>query len=145
MHIGRGATASKTEAIYFPPRHQAYAAADTSHFLVGGTGFVELSESFTYLGSIIHFFLTSNADVCKRIKTATTAFEASKNLFGHKYLSEKVNGQVCTALVLYALLYGCEVWPFREDFIQPDTIQSSLELENQAYVPRIGGGGLSEK
>jgi hypothetical protein len=37
MHIGRGATASKTEAMYFPPPRQAYAAADTSRFIVDGT------------------------------------------------------------------------------------------------------------
>jgi hypothetical protein len=118
MHIGRGATASKTEAMYFPPPRQAYAAADTSRFLVDGTGFVEFSESFKYLGSVIHYSLTSDADICKRIKSATAAFGALKNLFGDKYLSEKVKGQVYTALVLSTLLYGCEVWSLREDLFQ---------------------------
>ena len=74
MHIGRGAAASKTEAMYFPLPRQAYAAADTSRFLVDGTGFIEFSESFKYLGSIIHYSLTSDADVHKRIKSATAAF-----------------------------------------------------------------------
>jgi hypothetical protein len=62
-HIGRGATAPKTETIYFPPPRQAYAAADTPRFLVEGTGFVELSEKFKYLGSVIHCPLTSDAGV----------------------------------------------------------------------------------
>ena len=44
MYIGCGATASQTEAMYFPPQRQAYAAADTSRFLVDGSRFVELSE-----------------------------------------------------------------------------------------------------
>ena len=110
MHIGRGAAASKTEAMYFPLPRQAYAAADTSRFLVDGTGFIEFSESFKYLGSIIHYSITSDADVHKRIKSATAAFGALKNLFGDKYLSEKVKGQVYTALVLSTLLYGCEAW-----------------------------------
>ena len=118
MHIGRGAAASKTEAMYFPPPRQAYAAADTSRFLVDGSGFVEFSESFKYLGSIIHYSLTSDADVHKRVKSATAAFGALKNLFGDKYLSEKVKGQVYTALVLSTLLYGCEVWSLREDLFQ---------------------------
>ena len=48
-HIGRGARASKTEAMYFPPPRQAYAAANTPCFLVDGTGFVEFSESFKYV------------------------------------------------------------------------------------------------
>jgi hypothetical protein len=87
MHIGRGATASKTEAIYFPSPRQAYAAADTSRFLVDGTGFIEFSESVKYLGSIIHYSRTSDADIYKRIKAATAAFGAFKNLFGDKYLS----------------------------------------------------------
>ena len=58
MKIGRGATASKTEAMYFPPPRQAYEAAGTSRFLVDGTGFVEISESFKYLGSIIQTLLS---------------------------------------------------------------------------------------
>ena len=49
------------------------------------------------------------------INLSTAAFGALKNLFGDKYLSEKVKGQVYTALVLSTLLYGCEVWPLRED------------------------------
>jgi hypothetical protein len=49
MDIGRGATASKAEAIYFPPPRHAYAASGTSRFLVDGTGFVEFSESFKYV------------------------------------------------------------------------------------------------
>jgi hypothetical protein len=63
IHIGCGATASKTEAMYFPPPRQAYAAADTSRFLVDGTGFVVFNESFKYSGSIIHCSLTSDAGV----------------------------------------------------------------------------------
>jgi hypothetical protein len=89
--------------VLLPPR-QAYAAADTSRFLVDGTGFVEFSESFKYLGSITHCSLTSDADVCKRIKSAEALFGALKNLFGDKYLFEQVKGQVSTALVLPALL-----------------------------------------
>jgi hypothetical protein len=104
MHIRRGAPPSKTEAIYAPPRRQAYAAAGTSCFLVGGMGFVESSESFICLGSVIICSFTSDAGVCKRIKSVTEAFGALKNLFGHGNLSEKVKGKVYTALVLSTLL-----------------------------------------
>jgi hypothetical protein len=85
MHIGRGATASKTEAMCFS---------------LHGSGFVEFSEGFKYLGSVIDYYLTSDVGVCKRIKSATEALGASKNLFGDKYLSEKIKGQVYTVLVL---------------------------------------------
>ena len=90
MQIGRGATASKSDAMYFllhfPPPRQAYAAADTSRFLVDGTGFVELSESFKYLGSMTHYSATSDTEVYRRIKSATAAFGVLKKLFGDKYL-----------------------------------------------------------
>jgi hypothetical protein len=86
MQVHRGATASKTEAMYFSPPSQAHAAADSSRFLVDCTGFIELSGSSKYLGSIIHYSLTSDADVCKRIKPATAAFGALKHLFGDKNL-----------------------------------------------------------
>jgi hypothetical protein len=55
MQMYPGATASKTEAIYFSPPRQACAAAGTSRFLVDGLGFVEYSESFKYKGSIDHY------------------------------------------------------------------------------------------
>ena len=111
MHVGRGDTASKTEAIYFPPRRTAYEAADTSRFYVDGTGFINFCEKFKYLGSILHHSLTSDANnVDKRIASATAAFGAMKNIFNSKYLSEELKGEVniFKALVLPTLLYGCE-------------------------------------
>ena len=36
--------------------------------------------------------LTSDADVDKRITSATAAFGALKNIFSEKYLSEELNG-----------------------------------------------------
>jgi hypothetical protein len=70
------------------------------------------------MGSITHYSPTSDADVSKRIKSATAAFGALKTLFGDKYLSEKVKGPFYTALVLSTLLYGCEVWSLGEDLFQ---------------------------
>jgi hypothetical protein len=64
-------------------------AAGKPRFLVDGTGFVVLIKTFNYLSSIIHYSLTSDADVYKRIESATAAFGASNNHFGDKYLSEK--------------------------------------------------------
>jgi len=75
MHVCRGDTASKTEAIYFPPPRTAHGAADTSHFYVNSTGFMDFCEKFKYLGSILHYSLTSDADTDKRIASATAAFK----------------------------------------------------------------------
>ena len=63
MHVGCGDTASKTEAMYFPPPRTANEAADTSRFYVDGTGFIDFCEKFKNLGSILHYSLTSDADV----------------------------------------------------------------------------------
>ncbi len=85
MHIDVDTTLSKTEAMYFPPPRVDYSNADTSRFDIRNTdgstvGFVESSKEFKYLGSILDSSLTSNADVDKRIKTATSAFGALKNV-----------------------------------------------------------------
>ena len=69
-------------------------AADTSRFYLDGTGFIDFCEQFKYLGSIIHYSLTSDADVGKRIASATAAFGALKNIFTGKYLSEELKGEV---------------------------------------------------
>jgi hypothetical protein len=81
--------------MYFPSPRQAYAASNTLRFIVDGTGFVEPRLGFKYLGSVINYPRTSNADLCKRIKSATAAFGAFKNLFGDKCLSEKPKSK-CT-------------------------------------------------
>ena len=49
--------------MYFPPPRTAYEAADTSRFYVDGTGFIDFCEEFKYLGSILHYSLTFDADV----------------------------------------------------------------------------------
>ena len=65
--------------------------------------------------SILHYSLTCDADVNKRIASATAAFGALKNNFTDKYLSEELKGEVYKALILPTLLYGCEAWSLRED------------------------------
>jgi len=78
--------------MYFPPPRTAYEAADTSRFYVDGTGFIDFFEKFKYLGSILHYSLTSDADVDKRIASTTAAFGAVKNIFNSKHLSEEPKG-----------------------------------------------------
>ena len=120
MHIGSGATASKTEAMYYPPTRMAYEDGDTTPFSVFGPsgevlGFVTFVLEFKYLGSLVHHSLTSDADVNKRIKAASAAFGALRSVLCNFALSETLRGQVYTALVLTILLYGSEVWCLRED------------------------------
>jgi len=80
--------------MYFPPPRTAYEAADTSRFYIDGTGFIDFCEKFKYLGSFLHYSLTCDADVDKRIASATAVFGALKNIFTDKYLSEELRGEV---------------------------------------------------
>jgi len=80
MHVVRGDTASKTEAMYVPPPRTAYEAADTSRFYIDGTGFIDFCEKFKYLGSMLHYSLTCDADVDKRIASATAPFGPEEHL-----------------------------------------------------------------
>jgi hypothetical protein len=53
-----------------------YEDENTERFAVDGDGFVEFTREFKYLGSTINSELTSDADVDKRIKSATAIFGA---------------------------------------------------------------------
>ena len=122
IHIGSGATASKTEAMYYPPTRMAYEDGDTTPFAVFGPsgevpGFVTFVLEFKYLGSLVHHSLTSDADVNKRIKAASAAFGALRSVLCNFALSETLRGQVYTDLVLKILLYGSEVWCLREEVL----------------------------
>ena len=122
VHVGNGSTASKTEAMYIPPPRVDYSAADTSRFNIVDevglpVGFVDFTTEFKYLGSILHHSLTSDADVDKRIKSATAAFGALKNIFTNRHIDLKVKGRIYVALCLSILLYGCEVWCLRSDLL----------------------------
>ena len=79
------------------------------HFIVQ----FPLRKSFRYLGSIIHYSLTSDADVDYRISKASAAFGALSNVLRNKHVFNHLKGEIYTALVLSTLLYGCEVWCLR--------------------------------
>jgi hypothetical protein len=61
-------------------------------------GFIDFTQEFKYLGSITHSSLTSEADVDRRIKSATAAFGALKNIFINKNIDFKIKGRIYTAL-----------------------------------------------
>ena len=106
--------------MYFPLPRVDYSTADTSRLDIrnadGSTvGFVDFTKEFKYLGSIIDSSLTSDADVNMRIKSATSAFDALKNVLTSLSVVLRVKGRIYNALVLSILLYGSEAWCLRED------------------------------
>ena len=53
MHVGRGETASKTEAMFCPKPRKPYEAENTERFSLDGNGFIHFTKEFKYLGSPI--------------------------------------------------------------------------------------------
>ena len=71
--------------MYYPPTSRSYESGDTTPFTVLGPtgaaiGHVSFTTEFKYLGSIVHFSLTSDADVNKRIQAAAAAFGALRGV-----------------------------------------------------------------
>ncbi len=115
MHLGVDTTLSMTGAMYFPPPRVEYSTADTFRLGIryadGSTVcFVDFTKEFKYLGSIIEFALTSDADVDMRIKAATSAFVGLKNIFTSLSVAPRVKGRIYNALVSSILLYGSKAW-----------------------------------
>jgi len=75
----------------------------------GGT--VSFTQSFVYLGSLLHRDLSDHHDVDARIKKASKAFGALRDrIFSTRDVSERLIGKIYTGGVLAVLLYGCESW-----------------------------------
>ena len=117
MRISLEALITFSEAKYFPSPRQSYTDEYTSSFPVDDTGSISFTESFRYLGSIIHYSLTSGADVDYLISKASAAFGALSNVLRNKHVSNHLKGEVYKALVLFTLLHACEVWCLREGLL----------------------------
>ena len=117
MHVGRGNTPSKTEAMFCPAPRQRLDEADCTRFDVAD-GFVTFTNAFKYLGSVIDHSLTSDLDVDKRIKSATAAFGALRDILTSRRTDLKIKGKIYTVLCLTILLYGSECWCLRDDIMR---------------------------
>ena len=113
MHIGRGNTKSKTEAMYVPSRKDPI--GNTSKYMVDGDGFVEFTNEFKYLGTMVNSTLSMSSEITSRIRKASAAFGALSKIFKDKTITLTVKGQVYSVLIVTILLYGCEVWNLRAD------------------------------
>ena len=111
MHVGSPGKKSKTEAMYCPARVNAYDDGDTSDLMLDCGGTVSFTQSFVYLGSLLHCDLSDHHDVDARIKKAAQAFGALRDrVFSSRDVPERLKGRVYAGGVLAVLLYGCESW-----------------------------------
>jgi hypothetical protein len=96
-----------------------YSDADTTRldvldYLRNPVGFIDFTKEFKYFGSISHRSLTSDADADKRMRPASAAFGALKNILTNKDIGLKVKGSAYVALCLSILLDGSEISANRE-------------------------------
>jgi hypothetical protein len=66
------------QCLYYIPFF-CYSRLDVLDGTGNALGFIEFATEFKYLGSIAHHSLTSDADVDKRIRSASAAFGALEN------------------------------------------------------------------
>ena len=76
---------------------------------VGGED-VEVTESFAYLGSVIHSSTSCVSEVNRRLGRAWGAMGSLDGVWRCRHLCRKTKVRAFRALVLPVLLYSCETW-----------------------------------
>ena len=72
---------------------------------------VELLESFTYLGSVVHNNGRSDEEVTRRLGLAWGVMDSlNRSIWRCRYLCRRTKLRVFRTLVIPVLLYGCETW-----------------------------------
>ena len=80
---------------------ETYGDGDTSDLVLDCGGTVSFTESFVYLGSLLHYDLSDHHDVEARIKKASRAIGAMRSrIYGFADIPERLKGKV----------YGAASW-----------------------------------
>ena len=97
--------------MYCPARDEEYEAGDTSGLVLDCGRTVSFTQSFVYLGSLLHRDLSDHHDVDARINKASKAFGALRgHFFSTRDVPERLKGKIYSGGVLAVLLYGCGSW-----------------------------------
>ena len=71
---------------------------------------VEILESFTYLGSVVHNDGGSRQEVLRRIGLAHGVMDSlNQSIWRCRYLCRRTKIRIFKSLVLHVLLYGCDM------------------------------------
>ena len=88
---------------------------------------IEVTESFTYLGSVVHNSGLSDQEVNRRIGLAAGVMNSlEKSIWRCQYLCRRTKLRVFKALIMPVLLYGSETW----------TLSCALESRIDAFCNR---------
>jgi hypothetical protein len=95
MHVDSPGKKSKTEAMHCPSRVSAHGNGDTSDMVLDCGGTVSSTQSFDYLGSLLHCGLSVHHDVDARIKKAAQACGALQDrVFSSRDVPDRLKGKV---------------------------------------------------
>jgi len=116
MHIGRGNTKSKTEAMYSPPSLEArhYTNLNLDERIPVKDGYITMTSKFKYLGSWISNNLKDDHEVDTRIAKGKAQIGALRALFNSKYVPMITKYRTYCAIPLNTVLWGCESWSVSE-------------------------------
>ncbi len=77
---------------------------------------IEVLDSFTYLGGVVHNNGRSDQEVIRRIGLAYGAKDSlNTSIWRCRYLCKRTKLRLFKTLVLPVLLYGCETWTLNND------------------------------
>ena len=126
---------SKTECMYNPAQG-AYEDGDTSDVTVDG-GFYTFTKTFKYLGSIISYDLTSDADIAYRIRNATGAFAKVKKTLTSRKIKLEERSAIYVVIVVSILLFGSESWSLRKDLLHKLEVFHNNCVRQMCHVSRF--------
>jgi hypothetical protein len=120
VHLGTRSTkqASKTEAMFIPPRNHPNSEAtfthETADYDVQPDRFISFCDSFKYLGSLIVPSLSDDLDIDARVNKARYAQNLMRPILTSKAIPQLLRAQLYKQTVLNILLFGCETWALTE-------------------------------
>uniref|UniRef100_A0A8C3A210 Reverse transcriptase domain-containing protein n=1 Tax=Cyclopterus lumpus TaxID=8103 RepID=A0A8C3A210_CYCLU len=90
---------------------------------------VEVMETFTYLGSVVHVSTACGQEVNQRLGRAWGVMDSlDEGVWRSRHLCKRTKVRVFRSLVLPVLLYGCETWT-TEHKVQLGVMGMSLVLQ----------------
>ena len=77
---------------------------------------IDILDSFTYLGNVVHNNGGSRQEVLRWFGLAHGVMDSlSTSIWRYRYLCRRRNIRIFKSLVIFVLLYGCETWTLNTD------------------------------
>ena len=122
VHLGRGASKSKTEAMYIPVKREGKNAEEqavlddliksqTADIYIDDERFIRFTNKFKYLGTVIDFRLSEEANVKELLRRARyKVFHQMRSILTNRAFPLKLRAQLYLQGPLSIALFGCASW-----------------------------------